>query len=190
MKTESGSAEAKLPLPPPVGRKGRGRAILDFLLRLLAIGATLAAAITMGTTNETLPFFTQFFQFTARFYHLSAFVYFVIANATVGLYLLLSLPVSIFNIVRPRVAASRVFLIFFDTVMVAVCTSGAAAAVAIMYVARKGNTRTNWFSICQRFNSFCDQAIGAISASFAAVVFLILLVLLSASTLYRRRPEL
>jgi uncharacterized protein (TIGR01569 family) len=67
-------------------------------------------------------------------------------------------------------------------------TSGAAAATAILYVARKGNSRTNWFAICQRFNSFCNQAIGAVSASFAGVVFLILLVLLSASTLYRRRP--
>nr|P0DH81.1 RecName: Full=Casparian strip membrane protein 1; Short=PgCASP1 [Picea glauca] len=188
MQAESGSAEAKGPLPPPVGRKRRGLGILDFLLRLLAIGATLSAAITMGTTNETLQFFTQFFQFKARFYDLSAFIYFVIANAIVGGYLLLSLPISILNIVRPRAASSRVFLIFFDTVMVAVCTSGAAAAVAILYVARKGNSRTNWFAICQRFNSFCNQAIGAVSASFAGVVFLILLVLLSASTLYRRRP--
>nr|P0DH80.1 RecName: Full=Casparian strip membrane protein 1; Short=PtCASP1 [Pinus taeda] len=189
MKAESGSADAKLPLPPPVGRKRRGLAILDFLLRLLAIGATLSAAIAMGTNNETLKFFTQFFQFNARFYNLSAFIYFVIANATVGLYLLLSLPFSIFDIVRPRAAAFRVLLIFFDTVMVAVCTSGAAAATAIMYVARRGNTKTNWFSICQQFNSFCDQATGALGASFAAVVLLILLVLLSASTLHRQRAD-
>jgi len=189
MKEESGTAEAKLPLPPPVGGKRRGLAVLDFLLRLLAFGAAVSAAITMGTTNETLSFFTQFFQFQANFSDLSAFIYFVIANAVVGGYLLLSLPISIFNIVRPRAAVSRVFLIFFDTVMVALGTSGAAAATAIVYVASKGNARTNWFAICQQFNSFCGHAIGGIGASFAGVLLLILLVLLSASTLYRRRPR-
>lgn len=41
----------------------KGMAITDFLLRLCAIGASLAAATAMGTIDETLPFFTQFFQF-------------------------------------------------------------------------------------------------------------------------------
>lgn len=190
MKSVSEKTYVKLPLPLPVGWRIRGVEIFDFVLRLLAIAATVSAAIAMGTTDETLPFLTQFFQFEAKFNNLSAFIYFVIANAIVGGYLLLSLPISILNIVRPRAAALRVILILFDTVMVAVGTSGAAAAVAIVYVARKGNTSTNWFAICQRFNSFCDQAIGALTASFAGVVFLILLVLLSALTLSRRRTEI
>lgn len=45
----------------------RGVAILDFILRLVAIVATLASAIAMGTTNETLPFFTQFIRFSAQY---------------------------------------------------------------------------------------------------------------------------
>lgn len=51
----------------------RGVAIFDFILRLCAIVAALAATTTMGTTNQTLPFFTQFFQFQANYDDLPAF---------------------------------------------------------------------------------------------------------------------
>lgn len=51
----------------------RGIAILDFILRLCAIVAALAATITMGTTDQTLPFFTQFFQFEASYDDLPTF---------------------------------------------------------------------------------------------------------------------
>lgn len=52
----------------------RGIAILDFVLRLCAIVASLAATITMGTTDQTLPFFTQFFQFQASYDDLPTFM--------------------------------------------------------------------------------------------------------------------
>lgn len=51
----------------------KGMGILDFLLRLGAIIAALAAAATMGTSDETLPFFTQFFQFQASYDDLPTF---------------------------------------------------------------------------------------------------------------------
>ena len=53
----------------------RGVAIFDFILRLCAIAAALAATTTMGTTDQTLPFFTQFFQFQASYDDLPAFSY-------------------------------------------------------------------------------------------------------------------
>ena len=51
----------------------RGVGIIDFVVRLLAFAAVLAATIAMGTTQQTLPFFTQFFQFQARYYDLPTF---------------------------------------------------------------------------------------------------------------------
>ena len=51
----------------PKSGVNRGVSILDFILRLIAIMATLGSAIAMGTTNETLPFFTQFIRFSARY---------------------------------------------------------------------------------------------------------------------------
>ncbi|KAE8668401.1 Casparian strip membrane protein 1 [Hibiscus syriacus] len=49
--------------------------IADFLLRLGAIIAALAAASTMGTSDQTLPFFAQFFQFEASYDDLPTFMY-------------------------------------------------------------------------------------------------------------------
>lgn len=123
----------------------RGISIMDFVVRLAAVIAALAATISMGTTDQTLPFFTQFFQFQARYDDLPTFTYssfnlqlhsfihssiihvfddvifalcrfFVIANAITSAYLVLSLPISIVAIVRPLAKAPRLFLITFDAV--------------------------------------------------------------------------
>jgi hypothetical protein len=45
----------------------KGISVLDLILRFIAIIGTLGSAIAMGTTNETLPFFTQFIRFKAQY---------------------------------------------------------------------------------------------------------------------------
>lgn len=56
------------PYVKPAGRGWRrGVSVFDFILRICALIAALAAATTMGTTDQTLPFFTQFFQFQAQY---------------------------------------------------------------------------------------------------------------------------
>lgn len=59
----------------PRGGVNRGISILDFILRLITIIGTLGSAIAMGTTNETLPFFTQFTQFRAEYDDLPTFTW-------------------------------------------------------------------------------------------------------------------
>lgn len=75
----SAIAKGKAPLiavtKQETGGWKRGVAIFDFILRLGAIVAALAAASTMGTSGETLPFFTQFFQFQANYDDLPTFQY-------------------------------------------------------------------------------------------------------------------
>lgn len=57
-------------------RKGvaRGLSIMDFILRIIAAVATLGSALAMSTTNETLPFATQFIKFRAEFDDLPSLV--------------------------------------------------------------------------------------------------------------------
>lgn len=157
----------------------RGVAIIDFVVRLFALAAVLVATVAMGTTEQTLPFFTQFFQFQAKYYDLPTFTYFVAANAVTSAYLVLSMPFSIVTIVRPLAKAPRLLLLAFDTVAMTLTTSAAAAAAAIVYLAHKGNVNTNWIAICQQFDSFCQRTSGAVVASFIAVVLFIFLVILS-----------
>ncbi|KAH7851500.1 hypothetical protein Vadar_012536 [Vaccinium darrowii] len=168
------------------GGMNRGLAIFDFILRLVAIVATLASAIAMGTTDETLPFFTQFIQFRAEYEDFPTFTFFVVANSVVCVYLVLSLALSIFHIIRSHAHISRIILIFFDTAMLGLLTAAASAAAAIVYLAHKGNTRANWFAICQQFNSFCQRISGSLIGSFGGILILILLIFLSAVALSRR----
>ncbi|GAB4833343.1 hypothetical protein Ancab_031587 [Ancistrocladus abbreviatus] len=165
------------------GGVNRGIGVVDFIVRLCAIAAALGATIAMGTTQETLPFFTQFFQFQASYNDLSTFTFFVIANAVTSAYLILSLPFSIVTIVRPLAKAARLLLIIFDTVALTLTTAGAGSSAAIVYLAHKGNSNANWLAICQQFNNFCQRVSGAVVASFIAVVLLMFLVVLSSIAL-------
>lgn len=98
--------------------------------------------------------------------------FFVVANSVVCAYLVLSLPVSVVHIIRPRARYSRAVLVFFDVVR--------------FDLAHKGNARANWFAICQQFSSFCERISGSLIGSFAAAVLLVVLVCLSALALARR----
>lgn len=168
-------------------RKGmtRGLSIMDFILRIIAAVATLASAVAMGTTNETLPFATQFVRFRAEFDDLPTFVFFVMANSVVCGYLVLSLILSIFHIVRSTSVKSRILLIVLDTVMLGLLTAAASAAAAIVYIAHYGNPNTNWFAICQQYNNFCERISGSLIGSFIAVFMFIILILLSAVAISR-----
>ncbi|VVA20092.1 PREDICTED: casparian strip [Prunus dulcis] len=155
---------------PKIGGVNRGASILDFILRIIAFLGTLVSAIAMGTTRERLPFFTQFLQFRAEYDDLPTFTFFVVANSVVCGYLVFSLALSIFHIIRSNAKRSRIILIFFDTAMLALLTAGASAAAAIVYLAHKGNAKANWFAICQQFNSFCERISGSLIGSFSLLI--------------------
>ncbi|XP_002530532.2 casparian strip membrane protein 2 [Ricinus communis] len=145
----------------------KGLAIFDFILRLGAIAAALGAASTMGTSDETLPFFTQFFQFNAGYDDFPTFQFFVIAMAMVAGYLVLSLPFSIVSICRPHAAGPRILLFILDTVALTLNAAAGAAAADIVYLAHNGNQTTNWLAICLQFGDFCREVSGSVVASFA-----------------------
>ncbi|GLT98433.1 hypothetical protein SLE2022_159380 [Rubroshorea leprosula] len=169
-------------------RKGanRGLSVLDLFFRIIAAVGTLGSAVAMGTTDETLPFITQFFRFRARYDDIPSLTFFVIANAIVCGYLVLSLPISIYHIIRSKANNSRVILIIFDAAMLALVTAGASAAAAIVYLAHKGNTSTNWFAICQQFNSFCKRISGSLIGSFGSSVLFVLTITTAAIAISRR----
>ncbi|EOA22489.1 hypothetical protein CARUB_v10003142mg [Capsella rubella] len=168
------------------GLMSRRIAILEFILRIVACFNTMGSAILMGTTHETLPFFTQFIRFQAEYSDLPALTFFVVANAVVSGYLILSLTLAFVHIVKSKTQNSRILLIVLDVVMLGLLAAGASSAAAIVYLAHNGNNKTNWFAICQQFNSFCERISGSLIGSFIAVFILILLILLSAIALSRR----
>ncbi|XP_058747964.1 casparian strip membrane protein 2-like [Vicia villosa] len=171
--------------PQKPGGWKKGIAIMDFILRLGAIASSLGASITMATSDQILPFFTQFFQFEASYDSFTTFQFFVIAMAFVGGYLVLSLPFSIVTFIRPHATGPRLFLIILDTVFLTLATSCGASAAAMVYLAHNGNQDANWLAICNQFGDFCAQTSGAVVSSFVAVVVLLLLIVLSSLALGR-----
>ncbi|KAG0459632.1 hypothetical protein HPP92_022760 [Vanilla planifolia] len=164
----------------------RGLAIFDFLLRILAIAALVAAAILMGTDDDTLPFFTEDYQFSANFADLPAFTFLVIADGIAAGYLLLSIPFSIVCIVRPVFSCPRLFLLIFDLLAVALTVAAAASAAAIVYLAHTGNSKANWVPFCIRFQDFCQQSSGAVVATFVGALIVMLMVVMSALALRKK----
>ncbi|GJN41200.1 hypothetical protein PR202_gn00545 [Eleusine coracana subsp. coracana] len=157
-----GSSEHGETSKAPLSRGvSKGVSVLDLILRFIAIIGTLASAIAMGTTNETLPFFTQFIRFKAQYSDLP------------------TLTIHVSQLV------TWFILGILLQAMLALVTAGASAAAAIVYLAHKGNVRANWFAICQQFDSFCERISGSLIGSFAAMVVLVLLILLSAIALAR-----
>ncbi|CAO2040705.1 unnamed protein product [Urochloa humidicola] len=94
----------------------RGLGVVDLILRIVAVIGTVGSAIAMGTTNQTLPFFTQFLRFKAQYDDLPTLTFFVVVNSIVAAYLVLSIPLSIVHIIRSRAKYSRLVLVFFDAV--------------------------------------------------------------------------
>ncbi|PON78046.1 Casparian strip membrane protein [Parasponia andersonii] len=181
--SSSSKGKATVLVAPKATGWKKGVAIIDFVLRLGAIVAALSAAATMGTSDESLPFFTQFFQFEASYDDMPTFQFFLIAMALVSGYLVLSLPFSIVAIVRPHASGLKLFLLIMDTVALTLATSAAAAAAAIVYLAHNGNSSSNWLAICNQFTDFCQKVSGAVVSAFVCVVVFIFLILLSALAL-------
>lgn len=78
-KGKSPAVMVAAPLPRPGGWK-KGIAIFDFVLRIFAMACALAGAAAMGTSDQTIPFFTQLFQFQASYDDLPTLQYVNLTN--------------------------------------------------------------------------------------------------------------
>lgn len=70
--------------------------------------------------------------------------------------------------------------------MAAIMASAVGTAGGLAYVGLKGNTHTNWIKICDIYGKFCRYIAASIIMSLVASIILVLLVVLSAYSLYKR----
>ncbi|KAJ6835904.1 CASP-like protein 1B1 [Iris pallida] len=150
--------------------------LLPVLLRVAVVLLTLAAALAMGLNRQsrsitvaivgTTPIIQAF---VAKFQHTPAFVYFVIANATVSTYNLLVLLLSFFLSKRK---AYHLTVHIMDLVMMALLATGAAAAASMAELGKNGNYHARWSPICDRFEAYCHRGGLALTASFIGAFLL------------------
>ncbi|GAB2234686.1 hypothetical protein Drorol1_Dr00003948 [Drosera rotundifolia] len=131
--------------------------ICAYLFRLLVLGATASAAIVMAVSHETAHVF--FLTTEAKYTHMPAFKYFVIANAIASVYSLLVL-------LLPQQSPLWRLVLALDVVVAMLLASSSSAALAIAYVGLKGNTNAGWQPICKQVPHYCNHVEGALAAGF------------------------
>uniref|UniRef100_A0A2N9I0E9 CASP-like protein n=1 Tax=Fagus sylvatica TaxID=28930 RepID=A0A2N9I0E9_FAGSY len=149
--------------------------IFTLLLRLLALGATLAATILMVTSHDSAEVLNLTFE--AKYSNESAFKYYVIAEAIASGYSLIVLFVSSKSLLW------RLILIL-DVVITMLLTSSVSASLAIARVGKKGNSHAGWLPICGQVHKFCNQVTGALVAGLVATIIYLVLLLYSLHSVY------
>ncbi|XP_048136177.1 CASP-like protein 1E1 [Rhodamnia argentea] len=163
-------------------REGRRTRTCGLVLRLLAMALTLAAAVVLGVDKQTKTVPVQVgsglpplhVPVTAKWHYLSAFVYFVVANAVASGYAALSLLLLFANKAgKSRALASAVAIA--DIIMVALLFSGSGAATAIGVIGHDGNSHVQWGKVCNVFDKFCDRvAISIVLSLVGSLAFVIM----------------
>ncbi|XP_042016695.1 CASP-like protein 1F2 [Salvia splendens] len=152
--------------------------VSQFSLRIFAAAATLAAAWIMLTAKQTSVVFG--IQVDARYSYSPAFKFFAYTNLIVFAFTILSLFFAYVG--KKAVDPVYFFYIFLHDLMVTVLLMAAcAAATAVGYVGKYGNSHAGWVEICGYLGEFCRKATAASSISYFALVVYLILTVISAN---------
>ncbi|KAI3728149.1 hypothetical protein L6452_16779 [Arctium lappa] len=173
------------------GGEGRRRRT-DLVLRFLAMALTLSAAVILGlnqqSTTVTLTIVPSLppvnLPVTAKWLHMSAMVYFVIANAIVCSYT----AVSLILMLATKGGNKNVSLMItiLDLVMVALLFSAIGATGAVGLIGYKGNSHVHWEKVCNVFDKFCHRVAAAMVLSFIGSMAYLLLIVLATFNTYTK----
>ncbi|CAK9172004.1 unnamed protein product [Ilex paraguariensis] len=156
----------------------RGFFMAQLTLRVLAIGFTLSAIATMVTSAQSISIFGIDMQ--ARYTYSSAFRFKVGADAVVCACSFMSLIlVSALN--HPKSNTGNYFYaLLHDMVTMVLAISGCAAATAVGYVGRFGQSQTGWMAICDHMGKFCGKVMLSLLFSYLAFFSLFTLTIMAA----------
>ncbi|KAL6968435.1 hypothetical protein U1Q18_034238 [Sarracenia purpurea var. burkii] len=184
-KSGGGGAEASA-----AGRRVRCH---DLVLRLLGLAFTLVAAVVGGVNKETQLVAVTMLEtlpplripVTAKWYYMSAFVYFVVSNAIACSYAAASLLLSMMSTTTHN-GIIILLLLILDLVTVALLFSANGAATAVGVLGLNGNSHLNWNKVCYMFETFCHRSIAAMVMSMLGSFIFLWLVVLAALDLLKK----
>jgi uncharacterized protein (TIGR01569 family) len=160
--------------------------LLSLLLRILTAGATLAAIIVMLKSTQTVA--TPIGPYTAKWRHVPAFKWFIVANAVVLVYTVLGALLACLSLCTRRGPLSyrrTAWLTFFvDFALQGALMSAGAAALAVSWIGKHGLPSSQWRAICGTVDHFCDYVTGALIACLIGWIFLSLSCFVAVSALH------
>ncbi|PIA61630.1 hypothetical protein AQUCO_00300862v1 [Aquilegia coerulea] len=192
--TEEHTTSSKIAPEAQVQRNNHSRggakfSPVDLSLRLLVFASSLTAVLLMVTSKQTefisVPGIPIQVPNTAKFNYTPAFVYFVVALSVAGLHSIVSI---LGSLVRKQSHSNKLLFhyILMDLLMVGIVVSATGTAGGIAYTGLKGNSHAGWGKICNVYDKFCRYVGISLALSLFASVLLVVLVMLSTYTLYRR----
>ncbi|GAV62723.1 DUF588 domain-containing protein [Cephalotus follicularis] len=147
-------------------------------LRIATIATTMAAMWLALTSKQSVALFG--FVLEARYNYSPAFQFFAFANAIACVFSLLSL-FFVVMIARQAFIPNKCFILFLhDLVMMSLVLAGCAAATAIGYVGKYGNSHSGWMPVCDHFGKFCKRMTASLILSYLAFFALLVLTITSA----------
>ncbi|XP_068664331.1 CASP-like protein 1D1 [Aristolochia californica] len=179
--------ESQSPASPPA----TNLSVVDFAVRLLVFASSLTALLVVVTSKQTeivtVPVLLLQVVRSAKFQHSPAFVYFVVAMSVACAYSIITMAASLSSIFKSSPSSkSLLLLVFFDALMAGIVASATGAAGGVAYIGLKGNTHVGWMKICGTFDKFCRHVGSSIALAVFASILLVLLVMISTYSLYRR----
>ncbi|KAH1089204.1 hypothetical protein J1N35_016461 [Gossypium stocksii] len=166
---------------------------VDVGLRVVLLAAAVIAVVVMATSKQTemvpvpgLPTSVRV-PFSAEFTDSPAFVYFMAALSTTGLYSIITVLASILLGRKPSYA--NIILLAFalmDVVFVGIVASATGAAGSVAYIGLRGNSHVRWDKICNVYDEFCRHVGTAIAFSLFAAILLVFLTMFSTFALYKK----
>ncbi|MFS8030476.1 putative casparian strip membrane protein [Helianthus anomalus] len=165
----------------------------DMAVRVLALVLTLAAAVVVGVNKQstTVPITIVaslppvYLPVTAKWLHMSAFVYFVIANVIACSYTAISLILTSLA-TKGGIKKVSIMVTILDLMVVALLFSAIGASGAVGLIGYRGNSHVRWEKVCNTFDKFCHQVMAAMALSFVACLAYLLLVVLAIFNVYKK----
>ncbi|GMH16714.1 hypothetical protein Nepgr_018555 [Nepenthes gracilis] len=149
----------------------------QIFLRIFALVASAISAWLMLTAEEKAIVYGM--AMSAKYSYSPAFKFAAFANVVASAFALLSLCLT-FIVIRKGNPSNYFFLFMHDLVIMSVVLGGCAAATAIGYVGKYGNSEAGWLPICDHFTSFCNRVTSSVILSYASTVSFLFLTVISA----------
>ncbi|GMH31514.1 hypothetical protein Nepgr_033357 [Nepenthes gracilis] len=150
----------------------------QIFLRISALLSSAISACLMLTAHEEALIYGL--SMSAKFSYSPAFKFAAYVNVVASAFSLLSLGVA-FVIIRRGNPINYYFVFLHDLVIMSLVLGGSAAATAIGYVGKYGNSHAGWLPICDHFTSFCNKVSASVILSYISVTFFLLLAVISAA---------
>ncbi|XP_047341148.1 CASP-like protein 1F2 [Impatiens glandulifera] len=146
-------------------------------LRFFAFATSFTSAMIIFKNKQVTFLFGM--EFSATYTDDPTFKFFAYSNMIAACLSALSLIFSIANSRKPMDQTVYFYFFMHDLIMAMLMTAASAAASAIGYVGKHGNSQAGWIAICDHFGRYCAKNTVAVALSYFCLFLYLFLIVMS-----------